>query len=92
MPVSETVHRFRLSELSAFRIVCQNPGCKSVCEVSLERLGKILRAGDCPFCGTTLLDPNKQQGQAYLSALADAIRNLIDREDKVAVEVVLPSK
>jgi hypothetical protein len=89
--MSRRLFAFLLSELEKLRLVCQNPKCGNVAEVTLERLA----AADyfsCPFCNYSFVKEGHGSTTSPLAILGRAILAMQDRKGQVEVEVVFPDR
>lgn len=85
--MSETLFRFRLTELDRVRLVCQH--CQAVVEIAIDQLDDKKFSGlDCVLCGKQV----QPVGQNNLALLGQALRGLKALPGSLQVEFVLPVK
>jgi hypothetical protein len=89
--MSRKLFAFLLSELKIVRINCPRPECRSVTEVSLERLRSKFATPSCPVCNHELLLPFSGSENA-LTRLAKAMEDLQANGVAKVVEFVLPDE
>lgn len=87
--MSEKLFKFFLSEIKRIRLVCQEPKCKAVAEVSSDLLRQGPLTIQCKFCGNVFF-PKLQDSPSPLALLGDAMRYLEERTEHVKVEFSIP--
>lgn len=80
----ETLQKIWIGELSTVRIHCTN--CKSVTiEAKIEDIGKALKDGKCPSCGTNL-----ETTAGSYQQLSDLFQSLRKESLAAKIEFILP--
>jgi hypothetical protein len=88
--MSRKLFAFLLSELKTARVICPQPQCGAVTEVSVAQLsGRFDRHPCCPLCKKEFFDAATSQPNP-IERLADAIRDLQADTKRVQIEFVLP--
>lgn len=90
--MSERVLKILLSELKTVRLKCQRQTCKSVVEVSVERLEQMFEGRDapaCPVCQGSYqhIDGSRPSPFAHFAV---AVKRLQQCKDSVEIEFVMP--
>lgn len=89
--MSKHLFAFLLTELNIVRIICQNPSCKKIVEMSFDELARkpIIK---CPLCTSTEFNPAGHTHTDYgpLFDLAKAVVSLKSLHESFDLEFVLP--
>jgi hypothetical protein len=89
--MSRRLFAFLLSELKTLRLVCKNPACGNVAELTPERLASGQYAS-CPFCTYSFITKKDDRDTYPLVALAHAILAVRDLKKNVEVEFIAPDQ
>lgn len=87
--MSRRLFAFLVSELKTLRLLCQNPACGNVVELTPERLASG-PCDTCPFCTYSFFTQKNGRDVKPLAMLAQAILAVRDLKANVEVEFVLP--
>ena len=88
--MSRKLFAFLLSELKTVRLICKNPKCGGVTELTVERLGtKFFDKAECPLCRAEFF--GDRQVLNPLLQLARTVQEIQKRSAVVEVEFVLPA-
>ncbi len=97
--MSEKLFKFLLSEITLIRLRCKF--CGGVSEMSIERLGDLLKAGKCPFCPQQFHDKQDwlssftqatSTSTSAVAVFAECLKLLKIINDRVEIEFSLPDK
>lgn len=89
--MSEKLFKFLLSELKTVRLVCNNPRCGAVIELTVERMRAKCEFAQCFVCKEDFFGPHGSQLNP-LTKLADAILEMQKHTKAIEIEFVMPEE